>query len=46
MTCKNGEHCDFQSRLHRPVKLSKDSLRYAQLWEQIDLPKLLKGDKP
>lgn len=44
MTCKENT-CSFDSRLHRPVKLSKDQLRYAQLWHEIDLPKLLKGDK-
>jgi hypothetical protein len=41
MTCKNGK-CDFDSKLHRPVKISKIQKRYAELWRELELPKLLK----
>jgi hypothetical protein len=45
MTCKDGK-CEFQSGLHRPVRVGKAQRRYAELWVSVELPQLLKGDKP
>ena len=44
MTCKNGSNCAFDSKIHRPVRLSRDRIRYAELWAEVELPKLL-GEK-
>jgi len=42
MPCKNRE-CEFDSKLRRSLraKLSRDELRYGQLWSEVELPKLL-----
>ena len=44
MTCKTGK-CEFQSGLHRPVRVGKAQRRYALLWQEIELPKLLEKAK-
>jgi hypothetical protein len=42
MTCKD-KSCEFDIKLQRTptVKLSRDRVRYAELWSEIELPKLL-----
>jgi hypothetical protein len=42
MTCKNGA-CDYENTLDRTLttKRTKQEIRYAQLWAEIELPKLL-----
>jgi len=42
MTCKNGS-CEYQNGMKRDVKVTKDEKRYAQLWSEIELPKLLRS---
>lgn len=43
MTCRNGG-CEFDRKLQQTLtlKLSRDHVRYAQLWSEVELPKLLK----
>ena len=42
LRCKN-DACEFETRLQRILKfrLSHDHKRYAQLWCEVELPKLL-----
>lgn len=44
MPCKKGE-CEYKSTLHRYLTNppTPDEIRYARLWAEIELPKLLRG---
>jgi hypothetical protein len=45
MTCTNGK-CEYKPTLNRTtVKKSKTAIKYAQLWAEIELPKLLKTEQ-
>jgi hypothetical protein len=42
VTCRN-QACEYESKLQRTltIRLSRDRLRYARLWTEVELPKLL-----
>jgi len=44
MPCKKGE-CEYKPTLNRYLTepLTAEELRYARLWAEIELPKLLRG---
>ena len=46
MTCTNGK-CEYDNEWARIVKgkRPKNAIRYAQLWAEIELPNLLRGEK-
>lgn len=43
MPCKNGK-CEYKPPLNRRLENppTPEEIRYAQLWEEIELPKLLR----
>jgi len=44
--CENGK-CEYNNEMNRVArnKRTKDEIRYAQLWAEIELPNLLRGEK-
>ena len=45
MTCKNGK-CEYTPTLkQQPTDRTPEEIRYGQLWAEIELPKLLRGNK-
>lgn len=46
MTCRDSS-CEFDSKLQRNlnVRLSRQQVKYALLWSEVELPKLLGTDR-
>jgi hypothetical protein len=45
MTCKN-EKCEYKPTFKpQPITRSPEEIRYGLLWAEIELPKLLRGEK-